>query len=91
MIENTYVPLKLSNEFTDESRARLIVYYRYVKGWSMKSITFMFKMSSLLINKILHDFRKETVRRHNLIKKIKKIAKKDISCEYTASIDTYMI
>ena len=73
MIENTYVPLKLSNEFTDESRARLIVYYRYVNGWSMKSITSMFKMSSLLINKILHDFCKETVRRHNLTKKIKKL------------------
>ena len=62
MIENTYVPSKLFNEFTDESGAQLIVYYRYVKAWSMKSITSMFKMSLLLINKILHDFRKETVR-----------------------------
>ena len=75
-IERNNNPQQQTTQFIENNMAQAIAYYRYAKGWSMKSITSMQGINSLIVNKALLKFRRKSTRRHNLIKKINRVQRR---------------
>ena len=69
-------PQQQTTQFIENNMAQAIAYYRYAKGWSMKSIKSMLGINSLIVNKALLEFRRKSTRRHNLIKKINRVQRR---------------